>query len=168
MAKYLFERPNFTDIASAKDYLWRLVEALEHLPDEESTTTNNITNTTINTVDLTDEIVEVGTNDGWSYRKWKNGTAECWISKEYTVDSTNLYSADYPSSLFVGAPKVQMTLDTGDSAGEHSLWMLSFGKGTSSKTPKVKVRSPYYYPNDEQYIVGQSFTIHYYAIGRWA
>lgn len=32
-----------------------------------------------------DYIVEQGTSDGWAYRKWSSGTAECWLLESKTI-----------------------------------------------------------------------------------
>ena len=32
-----------------------------------------------------DYIVEQGTSDGWAYRKWSSGTAECWLESDLTL-----------------------------------------------------------------------------------
>lgn len=38
---------------------------------------------TINVID--DYVVEQGTKDGWTYRKWNSGIAECWMRWSGTV-----------------------------------------------------------------------------------
>ena len=53
-------------------------------------------------------IVESGTSGNWHYRKWSDGTAECWMNKKATLTVTSwgsLYyvrmDADsYPTGLF--------------------------------------------------------------------
>lgn len=46
-----------------------------------------------------DYIVEQGTSNGWYYRKWNNGNAECWISKTYdNVEMTQTWGQLYESS----------------------------------------------------------------------
>ena len=173
MAKYLFERPNFTDIDSAKDYLWRLVETLEHLPDEKSTTTSNISNTTINNVELNDEIIEVGTSGAWDYRKWSSGIAECWCS--YTVSPTwseyftakwstqdvifyitGAYNVSYPTNFFNAVPKLQITAEGSSGA---TLWLITKSRGTSASSPECRVASA---SNNNT-----SVTFNFYATGRW-
>ena len=32
-----------------------------------------------------DYIVEQGTSDGWAYRKWSSGTAECWLESDLSL-----------------------------------------------------------------------------------
>lgn len=72
-------------------------------------------------------IVETGTSGIWKYRKWADGTAECWgrtAAKNYAVTSAyvngwyaNLDQVTFPSGLFVDAPIVNATrAETGSGA----------------------------------------------------
>lgn len=53
-------------------------------------------------------IVESGTSGMWNYRKWSDGTAECWGQKNQSVSATSwgtmyyirLEADDYPAGLF--------------------------------------------------------------------
>ena len=61
-------------------------------------------------------IVERGTSGNWTYRKWSDGTSECWL--DYTEPTAQAFSAsgnvfyrtltglNYPSGLFISAPVV--------------------------------------------------------------
>ena len=57
-------------------------------------------------------IVEQGASDGWSYRKWSDGTAECWGYKLTTGSFTawgqgyshDIAGENYPSGLFSAIP----------------------------------------------------------------
>lgn len=42
-------------------------------------------------------VVEQGTKDGWTYRKWSNGTMECWIRKQLSVDVKSTWGNLYTS-----------------------------------------------------------------------
>ena len=44
-----------------------------------------------------DYIVEQGTSDGWAYRKWSSGTAECWLleGKTVTGSPSSIIGTDY-------------------------------------------------------------------------
>ncbi len=157
MGRFIFEKPQFTDktpeekLKQVEDYLWRLTEELEHLPDE-----------AVNGTASGDAVIEQGYIKNGFYRKWKNGTVECWLSKDFVIDSANKYSADYPS-LFITPPRVQATLETGDGTNDHSLCLVAYGKGTTVSTPAYRVYAPYYNLSVE----GQKITIHFYCIGRW-
>lgn len=56
-----------------------------------------------------------GTNNAWHYRKWSDGTAECWarITKRITPKQAtapwsgyifDMGTSNYPTNLFVSAP----------------------------------------------------------------
>ena len=49
----------------------------------------------------TDYIVEQGTSDGWAYRKWSSGTAECWLLESKTV--TGSPSSIIGTAYFISA-----------------------------------------------------------------
>lgn len=58
-------------------------------------------------------IVESGETDGWTYRKWSNGTAECWKTVEGTPATPVAVGGWYgsyiqnialPTGLFTSAP----------------------------------------------------------------
>lgn len=61
-------------------------------------------------------IVESGTSGTWTYRKWSDGTAECWgkkSSSSVNITGANGYLYDavvgtesFPSGLFISAPTV--------------------------------------------------------------
>lgn len=63
-----------------------------------------------------DYVVQFGSEDEWSYRKWSSGAAECWGNLSVTADTTLLRTsgcyttedmyAVWPSGLFVEAPGV--------------------------------------------------------------
>ena len=58
-------------------------------------------------------IVEQGTSGDWTYRKWSNGTAECWLKKSFSVTISTVASSwhrgqinntSIPSGLFIESP----------------------------------------------------------------
>jgi len=54
---------------------------------------------------IADTVVEIGTSDIWTFRKWSSGTAECWGSIA-SEDVTDVLT--YPVT-FVGDPCIQIT-----------------------------------------------------------
>ena len=66
---------------------------------------------------IADYIVEQGTSDIWTYRKWNSGIAECWGTANPTSGSSGTegglhfqsVSVDFPSGLFVSVPSVTPT-----------------------------------------------------------
>ena len=56
-----------------------------------------------------DYIVEQGTSDGWAYRKWSSGTAECWLLESKTVTgspSSIIGTAYYISTVLTDFPAI--------------------------------------------------------------
>ena len=50
-----------------------------------------------------DYVVASGTSNGWIYRKWKSGLAECWLNKTISGgDSGTTWGALYPFSVTTG------------------------------------------------------------------
>ena len=85
-------------------------------------------------------IVEVGTSGGWAYRKWSDGTAECWGTFSGTVSSWTQWGGTYystliakktfPSGLFVDTPTCNATLQ--QSSGDA--WLALNGAVTKDET----------------------------------
>lgn len=96
---------------------------------------------------ITDFVVEQGTTGIWNYRKWSDGTAECWGRIDYNMGTFNtqsgsLYIADnlcesvnYPSYLFIEAPvEVASAI-----AGNYAIWLAPWdGAGTKDHTAQYK------------------------------
>lgn len=76
---------------------------------------------------LDDEIVEEGTTDIWTYRKWKSGISECWGMHTFTLSIRNAYgngpvyygqyTSLFPSNLFISEPVVTVTRQGREGAG---------------------------------------------------
>lgn len=47
--------------------------------------TGGVDNLLSKSENIIDYIVEQGSNDNWTWRKWNSGIAECWRVREYTV-----------------------------------------------------------------------------------
>ena len=69
------------------------------------------------TLPVADYVVEQGTSDIWTYRKWSSGVAECWGSYTTAGGSNpegSLYwkgtSIAYPSGLFIATPIAEAIL----------------------------------------------------------
>lgn len=102
-------------------------------------------------------IVESGTDGIWSYRKWSDGTAECWGTYEFQLNlveqfqnvwAGQTFALNLPSGLFVSTTSfsdtcVQMTTD--------NLWSAACSKVTSD-TVSVKCFSGYKYQNAGAYV----------------
>lgn len=104
-----------------------------------------------------------GETDGWHWKKYANGNAECWRRVNQTGDITtawgSLYygeckSVDFPFK-FVGIPACNISVESGT-----SLWVISNGITTDTKPADVCVARISSLSN-------ANFTIIYHVIGRW-
>ena len=89
-----------------------------------------------------DSIIEEGEADGWTYRKWASGIAECWGRFSHTLNCNSGWGSLYetasavyetfPAGLFTVAPTV--SIDWEQTSG-GTLLCLEMGAGlTSSRT----------------------------------
>lgn len=115
-------------------------------------------------------VVEEGTSNGWTYRKWSNGVAECWYNNAISGLACNIAvggwyrtieiaANDYPLT-FTSNPNLQMTFETFSGTSG-----LAWSCGTSYSTPKTRPANIYIIrmlPSDS--ITG---VVRYYAIGNY-
>ncbi|MBR4016931.1 MAG: hypothetical protein IKK11_03865 [Oscillospiraceae bacterium] len=110
---------------------------------------------------------EEGKSGDWTYRKWADGTAECWAKRKVTVAATSAWgSAIYHGAVsalsfpfsFSEAPMCQITSEFGDSA--HSCFVVSNGAATTAQAPSVLLCRG-------ASASALNYTLLYYAKGRW-
>lgn len=110
------------------------------------------------------DIKPTGSANAW--RKWADGTAECWLALTQNVTSWgawgNLYegkpgvSGAYPSNLFIEAPRVYAL-----GSGSNGICGIeTYLEGTTTTTPNFYVLRPNAGSNS-------SFKIFVYAVGKW-
>lgn len=117
-----------------------------------------------------DVIISQGLTGGWYWRKYANGTAECWRrvkneSRDVSTAFGSMYYAncdevEFPFS-FYSAPTVNATIESGTALLLLS-WQGTDGNGTTTATKPASYRVM-----RPTTITGASFTIAYHAIGRW-
>ena len=103
-------------------------------------------------IDQVDHVVEQGTSDIWTYRKWSSGISECWgkwtgtLSAGSAVFGGYQYNTDpisYPTSLFIEEPNADISGRIGDghcltgtlyqaSASSIKVWAISQVSGSQS------------------------------------
>ena len=120
-------------------------------------------------IDGFDVIISQGTTDNWYWRKYANGTAECWRRVTQTVDITtewgsifygNCEEVEFPFD-FYSAPIVTATVESG-----YALWLMSWtgtasaGTTLANKPASLRVARP-------TAVTGASIIVAYHAIGRW-
>ena len=111
-----------------------------------------------------DYIVEQGEIDGWFYRKWNSGTAECWkIYYGYGVDlSANHYTGFYYSDTirvnypFVFTNYPTLTVDGGSSAWMNFVRVFGLYKDSASFVVVGNAST-----------TSTDITVHIKAIGKW-
>ena len=114
-----------------------------------------------------DAIIDHGTTDGWYWRKFANGTAECWIRITQTVDISTGWG-----SLFYGTPQVvkfpftfayvpvcNISVEYAE-AGNPSVMIASNGRTTTTQAANILLVRPT--ANN-----AVPCAVVYHAIGRW-
>lgn len=111
-------------------------------------------------------VIERGTEGNWHYRKWLDGTAECWCRRSVGVNIDTAWGSIYygtvdkyafPSGLFVSAPMCQITAEFGTTM--QAAWTAINGRATNEYAPALFFCRPM--------IAEAGFDILYYAIGSW-
>lgn len=100
-------------------------------------------------------VVEVGVSGSWTYRKWSNGTSECWgtingtLSPYTTFNGFSGYEGgiDFPSGLFNAVPNVQFQAYIGNgfaiparggiSTATQFKWVALSNVSTANTTVKI-------------------------------
>lgn len=120
--------------------------AIGTLADLSTTNKDNLVNA-INELSV-DYIVEQGTSDIWSYRKWNSGLVECWTTTpvQFTFTGTKAWGSvyespltyyNYPTNIFINDPNVII-----QKAGGSGGW-LEIGSGSSiQRTPGIYIIYP--------------------------
>lgn len=123
----------------------------------------------INGIEL-DYIVEQGAKNGWEYRKWNSGRAECWKSVTLTTAATTTWGALWRGDSFIerqtypfnfsAKPVENVTIQSG-SVGAWALPMDS-GNGVNgaSASGRYTVCRPASTSSAEYYLS-------FYVIGKW-
>lgn len=91
-----------------------------------------------------DEIEEIGTTNGWTWRKWRNGVAECWKNKTWSVSVTNAWGTGlyygtitgetFPTNLFIATPVLSFQNITGT-----SVMCMNSSEASTTSTGDIQV-----------------------------
>ena len=105
------------------------------------------------TIMNTPSIVESGTSGIWKYRKWSDGTAECWGKSTNSTGATQRnYKISYPTGLFISEPVVSACGNCNGAVNSG----VRYASTTASQC--------------DVWITSESAsasTLYVYAIGRW-
>lgn len=112
---------------------------------------------------MADFVVEQGSSDGWAYRKWNSGIAECWRYYQYlpTATGDQAFSVSYPFSFVSGDyPIVTTTLGMNGTLANSALACDAVGNLPNRETAcNLFLRG----------ITSKSYMIavHIHVLGRW-
>ena len=120
---------------------------------------------------ISDHITDRGETNGFTWRKWASGVAECWKLHTDTgvtiqtawgsVFESSAYGAiAYPPGLFTAVPCCTIT-PNGSPDGKTTLGLEIGIVGTAAKTPQWN------YTRGTANASGQTINVAIYAIGRW-
>lgn len=132
------------------------------MPDPDAGRTANGNYSILTTKETADYVVAQGTSGGWTYRKWANGTAECWFygynSLTYGTEANGLYcgygAVTFPFA-FYAIPVVVYSC------------FLTNGYDWSGKVRAETWGFTFYGISQTSLESTTSVTIYAYAIGRW-
>ena len=132
------------------------------MPDPDAGRTANGNYSILTTKETADYVVAQGTSGGWTYRKWANGTAECWFygynSLTYGNEANGLFggygTVTFPFA-FYAIPVVVYSC------------FLTNGYDWSGKAMVSTSSFNFYGISQSSLASTTSATIYAYAIGRW-
>lgn len=119
---------------------------------------------------IRDFIDSQGTMLGWHWRKWINGTMECWQRKQITVNVTHTWGSLFTSGpiaeslltypyAFVSPPVLNVNLST---HGVHAGFLMA-----GSSQPSSATKTGVYEVVRGVSASNVTIILNYYAIGRW-
>lgn len=114
-----------------------------------------------------DYIIETNTSNGWLYRKWNSGVAECWATKTITAATNSSDAGGYVSAsaatpsafpfTFTAIPNVQVTCNSGTITG--SVTCAGSPSTTSAGSWKLYRNNTNAGTNDKIFM--------FYVVGKW-
>lgn len=117
-----------------------------------------------------DTVVEQGTTDGWTYRKWESGLAECWKILEHSTTVATSWGGmfvgnatarqNYPFS-FIDKPVETVTLTSGSKMGFIYPEQNGHGVNGASASARYNVASL------SSYTTAVTYYFNYHVMGRW-
>jgi hypothetical protein len=114
---------------------------------------------------INDYVVAQGKSEGWTYRKWNSGVAECWtLAKETTPTVNGINSCTVPLPFEFYNQHYYANVSGYKTAAQnyaHDFLVSSSSNGDGRTATSLTFK--YNYSNDAFYSVG--FNVH--VIGRW-
>lgn len=114
-------------------------------------------------VNTANYVVEQGTSGAWTYRKWSDGTSECWGSNPATYQTSStegglyyaLSKATLPSGLFISTPTSIVTV--------YGNWIGGASTGSGSTMSSLNIYT--WTPTSDANTRALSSQVH--CFGRW-
>lgn len=89
----------------------------------------------------------------WQYRKWFNGTAECWARRSVDVDATTSWGSGNPMYYgtvsntalpftFASPPVCHICVEKGTTSSSNAFFVASSGQATNATAPSVLLCRP--------------------------
>lgn len=109
-------------------------------------------------------VADTGTSNGWTWRKWSDGTAECWGFFHYTLSITAAWQSLYEST--VGMRKAYpftfaaIPVETATLVGASGTMMENYGSQSATQ-------SGLYYAIRPDSRSGVECYLNIHVIGRW-
>lgn len=117
-----------------------------------------------------DFVLEQGEKDGWTYRKWNSGTAECWKIYEYSTTINTAFGSlycgnaaprvNYPFA-FVQKPVETVTLQSGSTQAFLYVEASGYGVNGTSASARYNVFRP------GAMTAAQTFYLSFHVVGKW-
>lgn len=120
--------------------------------------------TDVDTSHATDFVTETGTKNGWTYKKWKNGTYEMfgYFTVKPTVAGTALGSLYYSEQFALPTP---FEIDNAVVAGTALSWFVVISGGQASTDPESNVGFRLYRPTTFE--AGISISVRLHVTGKY-
>lgn len=117
-----------------------------------------------------DTVIERGEKDGWTYRKWDSGVAECWKICEFSTTINTAFGSLYCGNAaprytypfaFVEKPVENVTLQSGST--QAILYVESGGHGVNGTNASAR----YNVFRPGAMADSQTFYLSFHVIGKW-
>lgn len=117
-----------------------------------------------------DCVVDVGESDGWTYRKWDSGVAECWKIHEFSTTINTAFGSLYCGNAtqrqtypfaFIEKPVENVTLQSGST--QAFLYVETGGHGVNGTNSSAR----YNVFRPGAMADSQTFYLSFHVIGKW-
>lgn len=117
-----------------------------------------------------DTVIEQGEKDGWTYRKWDSGVAECWKISEFSTTINTAFGSLYCGNAFARVsypftfkekPVENVTLQSSSTQAILYCEASGYGVNGTSASARYNVFKP------SAVTTEQTFYLSFHVIGKW-